>query len=97
MTTSDGDAPQPVSAETPFDPLRLCVFTTVALISWLVGPVAVAAFAVLGLLGYVRARRAGLRRSRCILRDTRLVIGYLALVLAVSLLAVAWPLVGGRV
>jgi hypothetical protein len=40
----------------------------------------------------VRARRAGLRRSRCVLRDTRLVIGYLALVLAVSLVAAVWPL-----
>ncbi len=74
------------------DPLRLCVFATVALISWLAGPVAVAGFAVLGLAGYVRARRPGLRRSRCLLRDTRLVIGYLSLVLAVALAALAWPL-----
>lgn len=61
----------------PFDPLRLCVFATVALIAWLVGPLAVAGFAALGLVGYVRARRAGVLTSKCLLRDTRLVIGYL--------------------
>jgi len=67
------------------DPLRLCVFATVALLGWLGGPFAVAVFAALGLAGYVRARRAGLQRSRCVLRDTRLVIGYLAVVLAAAL------------
>ena len=92
MTTSDSRAPEESAGERTYDPLRLCVFTTVALITWLAGPVAVAGFAVLGVLGYVRARRAGLRRSRCVLRDTRLVIGYLALVLAVSLVAAVWPL-----
>ncbi len=71
-----------------FDPLRLCVFATVALITWVAGPVAVAGFAALGLAGYVRARRAGLQHSRCVLRDTRLVIGYLALVLLAALVAV---------
>jgi len=46
---------------------------------WLLGPVALLGFAVLGLIGYTRAYRAGLTRSKCFLRDTRLVIGYLAL------------------
>ena len=64
---------------TPYDPLRLCIFATVALIGWLLGPVALLGFAVLGLVGYTRAYRAGLTRSKCFLRDTRLVIGYLAL------------------
>jgi hypothetical protein len=64
---------------TPYDPLRLCVYATIALIAWLLGPWAVAGFAVLGFAGYWRARRAGLTRSRCLLRDTRLVLGYLAL------------------
>ena len=30
----------PASAEAPYDPLRLCVFATVALLAWLLGPVA---------------------------------------------------------
>ena len=69
--------------EAPYDPLRLCIFATVALLGWLLGPVALLGFAVLGLAGYTRAYRAGLTRSRCFLRDTRLVIGYLG-VLAVA-------------
>jgi hypothetical protein len=60
------------------DPLRLCVYATVALLGWLLGPWAVFGFAALGFAGYRRARRAGLTRSRCVLRDTRLVLGYLA-------------------
>ncbi len=63
----------------PFDPLRLCIFATVALLGWLLGPVALLGFAVLGLVGYTKAYRAGLTRSKCFLRDTRLVITYLAL------------------
>ena len=62
-----------------YDPLRLCIFATVALLGWLLGPVALLGFAVLGLVGYTRAYRAGLTQSKCLLRDTRLVIGYLAL------------------
>jgi len=76
------------AAAAPYDPLRLCVYATVALIAWLAGPYAVAGFAGLGLAGYVRARRAGLLRSKCFLRDTRLVIGYLGAILAVAVVAV---------
>ncbi|MCU1474576.1 hypothetical protein [Amnibacterium sp.] len=61
----------------PHDPLSLCIFATVALLGWLAGPVALAVFAAIGFAGYWRARRAGLLRSRCFLRDTRLVIAYL--------------------
>ncbi|GAA0410562.1 hypothetical protein GCM10009530_73840 [Microbispora corallina] len=71
----------------PYDPLRLCVYTTVALLAWLLGPWAVLGFAVLGLVGYARARRAGLTRSRCLLRDTRLVLTYLAVIAAVAVAA----------
>ena len=63
----------------PYDPLRLCIFATIALLGWLLGPVALLGFAVLGLVGYAKAYRAGLTRSKCFLRDTRLVITYLAL------------------
>lgn len=67
----------------PYDPLRLCIFATIALLGWLLGPVAVVFFAAVGFAGYWKARRAGLATSKCFLRDTRLVLGYLAaLVLA---------------
>lgn len=66
------------------DPLRLCIFATVALLAWLGGPFVVAVFAGLGLVGYARARRAGLLRSQCLLGDTRVVLGYLAVLLAVA-------------
>jgi hypothetical protein len=68
--------------EAPYDPLRLCVFATVALLGWLLGPVAVVVFAVVGFVGYWQARRGGLLRSRCKLGDTRLVLLYLAVVAA---------------
>ena len=61
----------------PFDPLRLCIFATISLLGWLFGPLAVVVFAVVGFAGYWKARQAGLTRSRCYLRDTRLVLAYL--------------------
>ena len=73
----------------PFDPLRLCVYATVALIACVLGPIALLGFSSLAIAGYVRARRAGLLRSRCKLGDTRLVLVYLS-ALAV-LAAVATP------
>jgi len=72
---SESDRPTATRVE---DPLRFCVFTTLALLAWLLGPVIVALLGGLGLLAYVRAWRGGLRRSRCFLRDTRLAIAYLA-------------------
>lgn len=65
-------------AEAPFDPLRLCIFTTIAVLAWLLTPPLVVVWmATLGLVGYVKAHRAGLTRSRCYLRDVRLVLLYL--------------------
>jgi len=84
----------PQAPATAYDPLRLCIYSTVALIAWIAGPFALIFFAGLGLAGYVRARRAGLTRSRCLLRDTRLVIGYLALLLAAGAAAAVWRFVG---
>ena len=68
----------------PYDPLRLCVFATVALLGWLLGPVALLGFAVLAIVGYAKARRAGLLRSRCKLGDTRLVLLYLTVLAAAA-------------
>ena len=73
---ADQPSPNPTA---PYDPLRLCVFATVALLGWLLGPVALLGFAGLAIVGYGRARRDGLLRSRCKLGDTRLVLAYLAL------------------
>ena len=67
-------APAPV----PFDPIRLCVYTTIALLAWLVSPpVMLMAMSALGIAGYVRAMRAGLTKSKCVLREPRLVLVYL--------------------
>lgn len=71
-----------------FDPLRLCVFTTIALIACVLGPIAVLAFAIVAIAGYARARRAGLMRSRCKLGDTRLVLAYLTVVAVAAAVAI---------
>jgi hypothetical protein len=88
--------PHETTPAAAYDPLRLCVFATVALIAWLLGPVAVAFFAVVGAVGYVRARREGLLRSRCKLGDTRLVIAYLVAVALVGVAGTAYALTGGH-
>lgn len=82
--------PGPLPAEPAVkDPLPLCVYATVALLAWLLSPpLTVAAFAALGLRAYWRAWRAGLRRSNCFLRDPRLVMLYLAVLLVAGLV---WP------
>lgn len=78
----------------PFDPLRLCVFTTIAAIACVLGPVAVLAFALIAIGGYARARRAGLLRSRCELGDTRNVLVYLGVVAALAAVAVPFWVIG---
>ena len=88
MTTTPRTTAPPVesqggSAEV-YDPLRLCIFATIALLGWVAGPFALLLFAGLGFAGYARARRAGLTRSKCFLRDTRRVIGSLALLAVAS-------------
>ena len=45
----------------PYDPLRLCVFATIALITCVFGPISLAVFAGIAIAGYANARRAGLR------------------------------------
>ncbi|MEX0791323.1 MAG: hypothetical protein WD178_11150 [Actinomycetota bacterium] len=69
------------------DPLRLCIFTTIGLLAWLLTPpLVVAFFAGMGLWAYGKAYRAGLKTSRCILRDTRLVLAYLGVLFAAGAL-----------
>ena len=84
----------PAAPATPYDPLRLCVYTTVALLAWALGPWAVMAFAGLGVAGYARAYRRGLTRSRCKLGDTRLVVAYLAAAFALAAFAAVRGWVG---
>ena len=72
----------------PFDPLRLCVFTTIAVIACLTGPLAVLAFALIAIAGYAKARRAGLMRSRCKLGDTRIVLAYLTVIALLAAVAI---------
>jgi hypothetical protein len=68
--------------------LRLCIFATVALLGWLAGPWALAFFAGMGFVGYWKARRRGLLRSKCLLGDTRLVLLYLAALVGVAIWAI---------
>jgi hypothetical protein len=66
------------SQPTVYDPLRFCIFTTIALIAWAFGaPFAVMLMSGMGLLAYAHAWRQGLRESKCFLRDPRLVMSYL--------------------
>jgi uncharacterized membrane protein len=75
-----------------FDPIRLCVFATVALLAWLLGaPVMMMAMSALGIWGYVRAMRAGLTKTKCVLGDPRIVLVYLALIFVAGAAAAAWP------
>ncbi|MDQ4098581.1 MAG: hypothetical protein M3144_12030, partial [Actinomycetota bacterium] len=75
------------------DPLRLCVFATVALLTWLIGAPVVAVMSGLGLRAYARTWREGTRRSRCVLGDVRLVLAYLAVIFVASTAWTAWRVV----
>lgn len=82
----------------PFDPLRLCVFTTVALIACILGPIAVLGFALIAIVGYAKARHAGLMRSKCKLGDTRLVLAYLAVIAVAAVVAIPfWVMLWMRI
>lgn len=64
-----------------YDPIRFCVYTTVALLAWIASPpLIVMAMSGLGLWAYWRAVRSGLTRSKCVLRNPRLVLLYLGTV-----------------
>lgn len=97
MTAVRPPARAPEADAAPYDPLRLCIFATVALLGWLLGPIALLFFAGLGFTGYLKARRAGLERSKCVLRDTRLVLAYLAVLVAAAGVGIGLQLSGGLV
>ena len=82
-----GGAAEP--APPPGDPLRWCVATTVSLLTWALGPAVLVAFSATALVAYARAFAGGARRSRCLLRDTRLVLVYLAAACVVGAVATA--------
>jgi hypothetical protein len=87
--------PTVVERDAIFDPLRYCIFTTLALLAWIAGPaIVVAGTSAVGVAAYWRARRAGLTRSRCVLGDTRLVIAYLAMAFVGSAIAIGVRVVG---
>src|SRR5690625_6157202 len=54
LNQRDETVPDP----TPFDPLRLCVFTTVALIAAITGPLAVLYFALVAIVCYAKDRKS---------------------------------------
>lgn len=84
---------RPTESPAEYDPLRLCIYTTIGLIAWLITPpLTVAIFGVTGVAAYVRARRRGLAKSRCALGDTRLVIGYLGFLAVAGTVATAMRL-----
>ena len=85
-------AATPPARATPFDPIRFCVYTTVAVLAWIVSaPVMMMAMSALGLWGYARAMRGGLTRSKCVLRNPRLVLLYLAGVFVAGAVGLLWP------
>lgn len=90
MTTSTISAAPTVT----FDPIRFCVYTTVALLAWIASPpVMVMAMSGLGLWAYWRAVRAGLTRSKCVLRNPKLVLLYLGTVFAAGAVGLAFEIV----
>ncbi len=88
LTPPSVEAPSPISQPArplPFDPLRFCVYTTVALLAWIVSaPVMMMAMSALGLWAYRRAIRGGLTRSKCVLRSPRLVLLYLGSIFVIG-------------
>ena len=83
MQSSGGAVP------VPFDPIRLCVYTTIALLAWIVSaPVMMMAMSALGLVAYARAMRDGLTRSKCVLRKPKLVLFYLSTVFVAGAAAI---------
>ncbi|MDX1690022.1 MAG: hypothetical protein R3290_03255 [Acidimicrobiia bacterium] len=98
MTSTSPPINQPKRLPEPpeaFDPLRFCIFTTIALVAWVITPPAAVVWTSgMGLWAYGRARRAGLVKSRCVLGDTRLVMAYLALAFVGGAVALGFRVAG---
>lgn len=78
---AEGARPRPIPPPAIPDPLPLCVYATVALLAWIFTPALMAAvFGAIAFRAYWKSWRAGLRRSDCLLRDPRLVMLYLGLI-----------------
>jgi hypothetical protein len=61
-----------------YDPLRFCIFTTIALAAWALSPpVAVMLMSGMGLWAFGRGRAHGLGVTKSFLLDTRLLMTYL--------------------
>lgn len=86
---------RPAQLRSTFDPLRYCVMTTVALLSWLVGPaVMVVVMSGIGLWAYGTALPAGLTRTRCLLRSPKLTLLYLGIACLAGMTAIGARLLG---
>jgi hypothetical protein len=69
-----------------------CTLTAVALLAWLIGPApTVALTSGVGLVGHLARARQAHRAGTCILRDTRLVLAYLAVAFAAGAVGTVWP------
>ena len=77
-----------------FDPVRYCIFTSVALLAWVFGaPVIVMLMSAIGLFLYVNAYQKGLRRTACFLRDPLIAIAYLTFAFVAGITAMVLFLV----
>ena len=73
-----------------YDPLRFCIFTTIALLAWATGPaIVLIVMSAIGLAAYLRAWHQGLRTTKCFLRDPRIAMAYLGLTLGLGILLLA--------
>ncbi len=77
------------------DPLRYCIWATIALLAWLLTPaVLLIWFGSVGFERYRRAWRAGLRRTDCWLRDPRWAMAYLGALAVTGAAWTVWRLIG---
>ncbi|HET9211813.1 MAG TPA: hypothetical protein VFR03_15520 [Thermoanaerobaculia bacterium] len=88
---AEGVRPRPIPPPAISDPLPLCVYATVALLAWIFTPaLAAAVLGAVAFRAYWKSWRAGLRRSDCVLRDPRLVMLYLGLIVAAGAAFTVW-------
>ncbi|WP_051809735.1 hypothetical protein [Actinoplanes subtropicus] len=76
------------------DPLPLCVYATVAALTWWLGPIAVAGFGALAFAGYLGAWRSGSRESAGKPRGVRLSLAYLGVLTLAGAAGAGWRMFG---